>query len=110
MKSIWGSRMIRTASNRFRGVGWDYCWTPTATNLPWITYANVNSPSAFSIFIMPAGDYQSDQSLDAFLGCPLNGSWTIRVEDRWGIDNGFIFSWTVKFDRSIVEDCTNWPE
>lgn len=86
------------------GVGWDYCWTPTAVNQPWIPYAD-----ATGVGQLPAGDYQSSQSLAAFVGCPLNGNWTIRVEDRWGIDNGFIFQWSVKFDPSIVEDCANWP-
>ncbi|MBK9036574.1 MAG: hypothetical protein IPL61_35880 [Myxococcales bacterium] len=86
------------------GVGWDYCWTPTATNLPWIPYANANN-----VGTLPAGDYQSSQPLTAFVGCPLNGNWTLRVEDRWGIDNGFIFNWSVKFDASIVEDCASWP-
>ena len=86
------------------GVGWDYCWTPTAVNQPWIPYAD-----ATGVGQLPAGDYQSSQPLSAFVGCPLNGNWTIRVEDRWGIDNGFIFQWSVKFDPSIVEDCANWP-
>ena len=87
------------------GTGWDYCWTPTADNEPWIPYANDNL-----VGTLPAGDYQSSEPLDAFLGCPLNGNWTLRVEDRWGIDNGFIFSWSVRFDRSLVEDCSTWPE
>lgn len=86
------------------GTGWDYCWRPTATNLPWIPYSNANLPGT-----LPAGDYQSSQPLDAFVGCPLNGLWTLRVEDRWGIDNGFIFNWTVEFDAGLVEDCDNWP-
>jgi hypothetical protein len=86
------------------GVGWDYCWTPTATNAPWIPYADQTL-----VGTLPAGDYQSSQPLSAFVGCPLNGPWTIRVEDRWGIDNGFIFEWSVRFDASIVEDCENWP-
>lgn len=90
--------------NPVPGTGWDYCWRPTATNLPWIPYANANA-----VGTLPAGDYQSSQPLDAFVGCPLNGLWTIRVEDRWGIDNGFIFSWTVEFDAGLVEDCDNWP-
>lgn len=85
------------------GVGWDYCWTPTATNEPWIEYANNNDAHT-----LPAGDYQPSESLDAFLGCPLNGDWTIRVEDRWAIDNGFIFKFWIKFDPSIVDDCSSW--
>lgn len=87
------------------GTGWDYCWTPNAVNAPWIPYADAHS----GLTTLPAGDYQSSESLNAFLGCPLNGGWTIRVEDRWGADNGFIFNWSVKFDPSIVEDCANWP-
>ena len=87
------------------GVGWDYCWTPTATAEPWIPYAN-----SHNVQTLPAGDYQSSEPLDAFVGCPLNGDWTLRVEDRWGSDNGFIFSWSVKFDASIVEDCSTWLE
>lgn len=85
-------------------VGWDYCWTPTATNLPWIPYSNANTPST-----LPAGDYQASEPLNNFVGCPLNGNWTIRVEDRWGADRGYIYNWSVKFDPSIVEDCANWP-
>ncbi len=88
------------------GVGYDYCWTPTATDAPWIPYANAHPGES----PLHSGDYQSSQPLNAFLGCPLNGNWTIRVEDRWGIDNGFIFEWSVRFDPSIVEDCENWPD
>ncbi|MBP8806688.1 MAG: hypothetical protein KBG48_23470 [Kofleriaceae bacterium] len=86
------------------GVGYDYCWVPGAANLPWIPYANANPVST-----LPAGDYQASQSWDAFVGCPLNGEWKLRVEDRWSIDNGFIFNWQVKFDPNLVPDCANWP-
>lgn len=88
------------------GTGWDYCWTPTATDAPWIPYANAH-PAEHTLH---SGDYQASQSMNAFVGCPLNGDWTLRVEDRWGIDNGFIFSWSVRFDPSIVEDCAGWPQ
>jgi hypothetical protein len=94
-----------SGANPIPGVGYDYCWTPTATNPSWIDYANQTNAHT-----IPAGDYQSSESLNAFLGCPLNGGWTIRVEDRWAIDNGYIFKWSVRFDPSIVEDCENWPD
>jgi subtilisin-like proprotein convertase family protein len=87
------------------GVGADYCWSPSAANPPMLTWAN-NNPLVRDL---PTGDYQSSATLDALLGCPLNGDWTIRVQDLWAIDNGFIFSWGLKFDPSIVEDCSNWP-
>jgi gliding motility-associated-like protein len=29
------------------------------------------------------------------IGCPLNGTWVIRVHDQWGIDNGWVFNWSM---------------
>ena len=82
------------------GTGWDYCWTPTATQqmLDW-----------GSVGTLPAGDYASSCPISNFVGCPLNGNWTIKVTDLWADDNGFIFSWGIKFDPNIVEDCDEWP-
>lgn len=87
------------------GVGAEYCWRPTAVNLPMLEYVNANP----QIHDLPAGDYQSVTAFNALEGCTLNGEWTIRVTDLWGIDNGFIFSWGISFDPSIVEDCEDWP-
>lgn len=27
------------------------------------------------------------------IGCPLNGTWSLRFYDDWAVDNGWIFSW-----------------
>ncbi|MCB0704861.1 MAG: proprotein convertase P-domain-containing protein [Saprospiraceae bacterium] len=78
------------------GIGYDYCWTPDATAGTWIEYANANNPGT-----LPEGDYNSFEPLTNLLGCPLNGEWVISVEDLWGIDNGYIFSWSIEFDPSI---------
>ncbi len=79
-----------------QGVGYDYCWTPTATNGNWTEYwQNTN------VGTMPPGDYNSFESLNAFLGCPLNGEWTLTVQDLWAIDNGWIFEWSIDFDASL---------
>jgi len=85
------------------GTGWDYCWAPNAEWASWIEYANDTGCET-----LPAGDYQSSEDMAAFVGCPLNGDWTLRVEDRWGADNGFVFSWSVSFDPALVEDCSVW--
>jgi len=78
------------------GVGYDYCWTPDAVNPNWIDYANQNFPQT-----LPPGDYQSYENFRQLVGCPLNGEWTIRVEDLWGQDNGFIFSWGINFNPDL---------
>ncbi len=78
------------------GVGWDYCWTPNATMGTWLEYANANAPNT-----LPEGDYNSFESLDAFLGCPLNGEWTIQICDNWGSDNGWLFEWSISFASDL---------
>ena len=78
------------------GIGWDYCWTPSATNGTWLEYCNANNPQT-----LPEGDYNSFESLDAFLGCPLNGEWTIQICDNWGSDNGWLFEWSISFASDL---------
>jgi subtilisin-like proprotein convertase family protein len=89
------------------GTGFEYCWAPAAGRTNMLQY--VDDQGAPFHFDLPAGDYRPVGSWQELLNCPLNGNWTIKVQDLWGIDNGFIFSWGMKFDPSIIEDCTNWP-
>ncbi len=83
-------------ANPVPGTGYDYCWTPDAAQGTWIQYANANNPNT-----LPEGDYNAFDDLADLVGCPLNGEWTITVEDRWAIDNGFIFSWGINFSPDI---------
>ena len=79
------------------GTGWDYGWSPNPDyNYTWIQYANTFFPDA-----LPSGSYNSFQPLTNFLGCPLNGDWTIQVTDLWPIDNGYIFSWSIDFNPDL---------
>ncbi len=78
------------------GVGYEYCWTPNATNGTWLEYAN-----STGVNTLPEGDYNSFDPMSDLLGCPLNGEWTISVQDLWGIDNGFIFEWSIEFESSL---------
>jgi hypothetical protein len=86
------------------GTGWEYCWTPNATGPQMLNYFGLEESGT-----LPAGDYASSTPMDALVGCPLNGDWTIKVQDLWAADNGFIFSWGLRFDPAIVEDCDEWP-
>ncbi len=85
------------------GVGYDYCWKPNATNPPMLDYCNINSPST-----LPPGDYQASSGFDMLVGSALNGTWTLRCIDDWAIDNGYIFSWTIEFDSSLIPDCDDF--
>lgn len=71
------------------GVGYDYFWSPSASNGTWAD----NSGGT-----LPSGTYESAQPWDVLLGCPLNGTWTVEVCDMWGADDGYIFDWSMSFD------------
>ncbi len=79
-----------------QGVGDDYCWTPTSTNGNWTEYINTFDPAT-----LPSQDYNSFESLENLLGCPLNGEWTITVIDQWSSDNGWIFQWGIDFEQDL---------
>ncbi|MBC7774807.1 MAG: proprotein convertase P-domain-containing protein [Phycisphaerae bacterium] len=79
--------------NPIPGLGYEYCWTPNATNPTWITYAN----TILTGITLPPGDYSTFEPISDLVGCPLNGEWTIGVIDLWPADNGFIFNWSLKF-------------
>lgn len=76
------------------GVGYDYCWSPDPE------YLDMTTESADTT-TLPAGSYTAEQSLNGLVGCPLNGTWTITVQDNLGSDNGYIFYWGLALDPSI---------
>ena len=52
----------------------------------------------------PAPIYSPEASFNGFIGCPLNGNWTITVTDNLGIDDGYIFEWAIFFNTSLYPD------
>ena len=57
------------------GVGYDYYWSPDATNGSWGDNAGGGT--------LPAGTYQSAQTFAYLDGCPLNGVWQIEIVTCW---------------------------
>ena len=84
------------------GVGADYCWTATGP-LPEFLSAPTTQWNGHAQ--LPAGDYKSIAPWTALTGSPLNGTWTMRVTDLWGIDTGYLFQWSIAFDPTLVNDC-----
>ncbi|MEO0727437.1 MAG: proprotein convertase P-domain-containing protein [Bacteroidota bacterium] len=68
---------------------------------PTYTYTTVPDPGGvthtYTDTYFPPGDYQPEESYANLLGCPLNGEWTIRVTDNLGLDNGWLFGWSIAF-------------
>lgn len=77
------------------GIGYDYTWSPTATNGTWAE----NSGGT-----LEPGTYESANSLSGLEGCPLNGEWQLEICDLFGADNGFVFGWSIDFDPSLYPD------
>lgn len=91
------------------GIGWTYCFS--SVNNTWGTMATefgagntilANSfPPPTSQSMNPNGVYLPAQSFSGFNGCPLNGNWTIHVQDNQAIDDGYIFNWEIDFNSAL---------
>ena len=71
------------------GIGFDYSWSPDASNGTWAMNGNGAT--------LPSGTYESAQPWNNLEDCPVNGLWSVEVCDMWGEDNGFIFGWGTPF-------------
>lgn len=82
------------------GTGRDYCFTSTASSLlvngP---TSDCGTPSRASV---NAGNYLPVGSFSSLIGSSLNGNWSLIVTDNLGIDNGYIFSWSINFDSTLL--------
>ncbi|MBP9089369.1 MAG: hypothetical protein KBG15_24820 [Kofleriaceae bacterium] len=83
------------------GVGYRYCWTMDATRPSMLEFANANP----SITTLPATNFKPATPFADLIGTKFNGAWKIEVIDLWGIDNGFIFEWTIAFNPALLTEC-----
>jgi len=91
------------------GEGFTYCFTGDATT----TFEDANGMALTPVTFddgngnittgnaIPAGNYAPEDPLSNFIGCPINGEWTITVRDNLFIDNGYIFNWAIQFNPLI---------
>ncbi len=111
------------------GVPYEYCFSMTGTDYGTLnaeagdyqyTYTTVPSENTGQTFsymdsYFPEGSYLPQQDFSNLEGCPLNGEWTIRVQDNLSQDNGWLFQWGLNFDPSLFANLetfqpvlTNW--
>ena len=89
------------------GIGWEYKWS--TVNATWGNFPTefaggntiMSSIAPAGPSMNPNGIYLPETSFASFIGCPINGNWTITVRDNLGIDDGYIFEWGILFDPSI---------
>ncbi|MFH0894530.1 MAG: hypothetical protein V2A54_08840, partial [Bacteroidota bacterium] len=85
------------------GVGWNYCWSmiyPQSGNLT--SLDGGASPIDSTNQQTHTGYITPDNSFAGLIGCPLNGTWNIKICDDYGSDNGYIFNWTLNLDPSLL--------
>ncbi len=91
------------------GVGWEYCFSSVFNTITGSMTANLTNtvtvasqpPLSAGTSIDPSDTYQPETAFSTFTGCPINGVWTIHVQDNLGIDDGYIFEWGLFFDASF---------
>ena len=100
---------------------WSYCFSPTNATLGTIcaentagntipndyTAGGINLPNGTTgnnIAMDTNGVYLPDGNFNDFIGCPVNGNWTITVQDNQGIDDGYIFQWGIYFNASLYPE------
>jgi gliding motility-associated-like protein len=91
-------------ANNPYGVGWTYCWSqiyPTHGTLDALSSGGV-SPIDSTNTVTHTNYIQPNNSLNGLIGCPLNGTWNIEICDDYGIDNGYIFWWSMELDPSLL--------
>ena len=87
---------------------WTYCFSPTQATLGTICAENAAGNTVINSYGFPSmnpnGVYLPDGNFNNFIGCPVNGNWTITVQDNQGIDDGYIFQWGIYFNQSLYPD------
>jgi len=87
---------------------WTYCFSTTNNTFNTICAENAAGNTIINDYgfasMNPNGVYLPDGDFNQFAGCPINGNWTISVQDNQGIDDGYIFSWGIYFDASLYPE------
>ena len=91
------------------GTGWQYCFSSTNNttglftsnifNTIPLSTANGNNSNGYSMD--PSPIYYPEASFSNLIGCPVNGTWTIFIQDEWQVDDGYLFNWSMNFTNSL---------
>ncbi|MDM1406481.1 T9SS type B sorting domain-containing protein [Myroides sp. DF42-4-2] len=116
---LLGDPSNRSAQEPF-GSPLTYCFSQTAlktlrgapeqpTTGSTTRFTNTKSPGTYLPAQRQTG--RPANTLNNLIGAPLNGKWSVRIEDRLGVDEGFFFGWSIKFnDRFNLPDLSFAPQ
>jgi len=93
------------------GVGYEYCFsvsplfgTMAETSNEFHDYTDQAGDPYFNQPYMPEGTYTPVESFENLIGCPLNGQWTINVEDNIIGTSGHVMGWSLFFNDDFYPD------
>ncbi len=92
------------------GVGWNYCWSENVSHqyapegFIYRSHSGNGQESIDSTDIAADTHYYHPQyTFDSLIGCPLNGTWNIVVQQISPIHNGYVFEWELAFDKNMYQ-------
>lgn len=93
------------------GIGYSYCWQNTASYGTMVaessnqiySYTNVCDGSTQTDHYLPSDTYLPFDDFDQFIGAPMNGNWSITVNDIVPINDGFVFDWSITLQSNLVD-------
>jgi len=101
---ITGDPCVTTNSQP--GTGYTYCWSPNPTTDTWHELkaaGTLGNPIEASIVTTNTNIYPAyNNSFINIQNTPLNGDWTLKVNDIGIGDNGWVFEWWIDFDSDII--------
>ncbi|MCX7955406.1 MAG: PKD domain-containing protein [Bacteroidales bacterium] len=90
-----------------QGTPWTYCWSSIYPQQGLLNNLDGGtSPVPATDLVNNTGYLTPEQPLSGLIGCPLNGTWSIEICDNWGIDDGWVFWWSLTLQNQNLT--TGW--
>ena len=93
------------------GLGYEYCFhiapqfgTMAETAFQFHEYLDQAGNYYYNQSYLPAGTYTPVESFESLVGCPLNGTWSVVVEDVITGSSGYVSGWSLFFDDRFYPD------
>lgn len=82
-----------------------YFWDPVAGQSTWMATIDSLRPTT-----LPAGSYLPADAFSNLEGCPLNGNWTLSIQDSLVTSNGFLFNWQLDFADQLYPNLETFEQ
>lgn len=97
--------------NVTHGIPYQYCFNTTPeygtmdlTTPNYHEYTDNAGNYYFNAPYLPAANYSTSEPLENLIGCPLNGEWSLTVNDNLEGENGFVYGWSLFFNETFYPD------